>query len=298
LSNHHGYGEVVSHDISHVGGNLHVLDHPGEEPAIVVMHGFPDDCHIYDRLIPQLAPRRVVTFDWLGYGRSGRRTQTAIEPGDRQCELRAVVDGLGLARVVLAGHDASGPEAVEFAVNQPDRVQHVFLFNTYYGRAASLHFPEMIALLANRELAGLADAMIRDENQRLWLLAYTAEAFGLTAGNPDGIGVRSVIPQFFGSADFPDALQEIRAWAAGLPHALDLQDARIVSGQLTTARTPFTLIFGARDKFLSPDLARHLTGLFPSSGLHLLGGASHWPQWDQPEIVADLMNTALTRPNA
>jgi pimeloyl-ACP methyl ester carboxylesterase len=42
---------------------LHVVDRPGGEPAFVLMHGFPDDHHIYDRLTPLLDPRRVVTFD-------------------------------------------------------------------------------------------------------------------------------------------------------------------------------------------------------------------------------------------
>ena len=55
------------------GGQLYVRDHPGRTPAIVAMHGFPDDSRIYDRLIGPLDPQRVVTFDWIGYGRSSRR---------------------------------------------------------------------------------------------------------------------------------------------------------------------------------------------------------------------------------
>ena len=42
---------------------IHVRDHPGEEPTIVLMHGFPDNLHLYDRLVPHLSPpRRVVLF--------------------------------------------------------------------------------------------------------------------------------------------------------------------------------------------------------------------------------------------
>jgi pimeloyl-ACP methyl ester carboxylesterase len=54
------------------GGSLHIADYPGDGSAIVMMHGFPDDSRIYDRLIPLLAPQCAVAFDWLGYGRSGR----------------------------------------------------------------------------------------------------------------------------------------------------------------------------------------------------------------------------------
>ena len=50
------------------GGQLYVRDDPGRTPAIVAMHGFPDDSRIYDWLIDPLDPQRVVTFDWIGYG--------------------------------------------------------------------------------------------------------------------------------------------------------------------------------------------------------------------------------------
>ena len=40
---------------------IYVRDHPGAEPAIILMHGFPDNVHLYDRLSPFLSPpRRVV----------------------------------------------------------------------------------------------------------------------------------------------------------------------------------------------------------------------------------------------
>ena len=31
---------------------IYVREHPGEEPAIILMHGFPDNVHLYDRLFP------------------------------------------------------------------------------------------------------------------------------------------------------------------------------------------------------------------------------------------------------
>ena len=52
---------------------IYVRDHPGAEPTIVVMHGFPDNLHLYDRLLPHLSPpRRVVAFDFLGWGNSDK----------------------------------------------------------------------------------------------------------------------------------------------------------------------------------------------------------------------------------
>ena len=56
---------------------IRVRDYPGEPPAIVLMHGFPDDQHLYDRTLPFLAgQRRVVTFDFLGWGNRTSRPAT------------------------------------------------------------------------------------------------------------------------------------------------------------------------------------------------------------------------------
>jgi haloalkane dehalogenase len=275
--------------ISHSGGVLYVLDRPGDGVPVVAMHGFPDDLRIYDHLLPQLPGRRVVRFDWFGYGHSSRRGPNGYEPGARQRELVTVLDDLDLDDAVLVAHDASGPEAVDFALAQPDRIRHLVLLNTYYGRSAALHLPEMIGLFANPEFAALADALVEDELQRLWLIQFAARRFGRDPDDPTDIGNVSVLPQFFGEADQPDALAEIRAWTADLPRALDNQDERIAAGDLKTLPVPVTIAFGTTDPFLNPGVARELAGQFARAELHLVEGASHWLQWDRPEAIAPLI---------
>jgi len=97
------------------------------------------------------------------------------------------------------------------------------------------------------------------------------------------------VPQFFGDADHPDALPAIRAWTAALFGDLDTQDRRITQGQLASLDIPVGLVFGSLDRYLNPDLAAHLASLFPRADLHLVDGASHWPQWDQPKAVSELI---------
>jgi pimeloyl-ACP methyl ester carboxylesterase len=81
--------EPIEQTVEYGEGVLHVLDRPGQDPALVLMHGFPDDHHVYDRLAPLLAPHRIVTFDWLGYGKSSRRKPDAPRRTSRQQELTA-----------------------------------------------------------------------------------------------------------------------------------------------------------------------------------------------------------------
>ena len=60
----------TEHRVQHAGGSLYVRDFPGSGPAFVLLHGFPDNSHIYDDLIPHLAAagRRTIAFDFLGFG--------------------------------------------------------------------------------------------------------------------------------------------------------------------------------------------------------------------------------------
>jgi haloalkane dehalogenase len=272
------------------GGELQVVDQPGTEPAVVLLHGFPDDWRIYQTLIPHLAPRRAVAFDFLGYGHSARPARP--DPTQHEAELTAVLDALGIERAVLVGHDAGGPVAVNVTLANPGRVARLVLMNTYYGTAPQLRFPEMIRLFADPNLAPLADAMVGDPDQRMWLLAHTGRQFGLDPLTPDGVGLTWVVPQFFGEADAPDALAAIRAWTAALFPALAEQDATIASGKLATLDVPVTLIYGARDTYLNAGLARHLATLFRHAEVHLIDNASHWPQADQPGTVAQILNDA------
>ena len=46
--------DVITRRVPTAMGWLHVVDHAGDEPALVLMHGFPDDSRIYARLVPLL----------------------------------------------------------------------------------------------------------------------------------------------------------------------------------------------------------------------------------------------------
>ena len=205
-------------------------------------------------------------------------------------ELEALLDALDIERAVLVGHDASGPDAVAFAVAHTRRVAHLVLLNTIFGHLPSLRLPEMIRLLADPDLVALADAMINDDAQRLWLLQFTADHWGMDALDPEGVAVRSILPQFFGNAHQPDAIAAIRTWTAGLFDSLDEQDQLVNSGALGDLEVPVSIIFGESDRYLSSSLAREIAGLFTNPSFHLVPDASHWPQHDQPDVVAGLLD--------
>jgi pimeloyl-ACP methyl ester carboxylesterase len=104
----------------------------------------------------------------------------------------------------------------------------------------------------------------------------------MDALDPQGVAVQSILPQFFGSADQPDALAAIRAWTGGLFDSLAEQDELVDSGALRDLKVPVSIIFGESDRYLNRLLAGEIAGLFTDPSLHLVQDASHWPQHDQP----------------
>jgi haloalkane dehalogenase len=270
-------------------GSIFVREAPGDGPAVVLMHGFPDDQRIYARLLPLLSPRRAVSFDFLGYGRSERSDTAGFTPEDHAAQITAVLDALDIPEAVLVGHDASGPDAVFYALAHPERAAHLVLLNTVFGRRDALIMPEMTKLPSEPELGTLADDMIGDPAQRLWLLQRWGRQWELDAADPEGLAAQSILPQFFGGDSQPDALAAIRGWTAQLPASLDRQDTLVAEEALQRIHTAASFIFGERDRYLGPALAAEIAGLFANSTLHVVEQAGHYPQYDRPETVAALL---------
>ena len=110
---------------------IYVRDHPGAEPAIILMHGFPDSVHLYDRLSPYLSPpRRVVLFDFLGWGSSDKPSGYPYTTDNQVGDLDAVITQLRLGQVVLVAHDASGPPAIDNIIKMIAQLRSTQLSST------------------------------------------------------------------------------------------------------------------------------------------------------------------------
>ena len=92
------------------------------EPALVLVHCWSCDRHLWDAVVPRLAKdRRVVTLDLAGHGESGSDRKEWTMPAFGE-DVRAVVEALHLRKVILAGHSMGGPVILEAARLMPGRV--------------------------------------------------------------------------------------------------------------------------------------------------------------------------------
>jgi haloalkane dehalogenase len=137
--------------------HISAREYPGEDPPILLMHGFPDNLHLYDCLLPWLSPsRRVVTFDFLGWGASDKPAGYPYTAANQVWDVDAVIEQLQLQQVVLVAHDASGPPAIDWALGHADRVAALVLLNTYYCAMPTLRAPEAIWLFSTPTVRNVA----------------------------------------------------------------------------------------------------------------------------------------------
>jgi haloalkane dehalogenase len=267
---------------------IYVREYEGQGPAIILMHGFPDNLHLYDRLVPYLSPAsRVVTFDFLGWGDSDKPAGYPYTAANQTLELDAVIKQLKLGQVILVAHDASGPPAIDWALSHPDQVAGLVLLNTYYCEMPALRPPEAIWLFSTpvvrnvaRPVSGILDHLIfkrmywwqvgsffRDSQVRDEYLPLLYRQFDASP---------SARPAFFSLNE--DLLPTIRARAKMIP-------------RLREFKAPVRIIFGDADPYLNKNVARSFHDLFPASELFLLQGARHYVQMDEPEEIARLIHS-------
>jgi len=123
------FPDFAEHRVQRDRGSLYFRDFPGSGPAFVLLHGFPDNSHIYDDLIPHLASagRRTIAIDFLGFGASDKPDGARYSFEQQLGDLEAVVEALGIEKIIPVGHDAGGPTAVNFAPKHPQRAATVCL---------------------------------------------------------------------------------------------------------------------------------------------------------------------------
>jgi pimeloyl-ACP methyl ester carboxylesterase/arginase family enzyme len=108
-------GEVTGRARSADGVEIAYATRGTGEDALVFIHGGLADRSFWAPQLAALADRyRVVVLDLAGHGQSGR-TRTAWTIPAFGADVRAVVDALGLRRVVLIGNSLGGPVALEAA---------------------------------------------------------------------------------------------------------------------------------------------------------------------------------------
>ncbi len=116
------------------GTTIHYIDYGGAGEALVFLAGLGNSAHIFDVFAPRFTDRyHVLAITRRGYGESGRPSD-GFGTARLSDDVKEVLDSLGLADAVLAGHSVAGDELTDLAVRYPDRVSGLVYLEAAYDR--------------------------------------------------------------------------------------------------------------------------------------------------------------------
>jgi pimeloyl-ACP methyl ester carboxylesterase/DNA-binding CsgD family transcriptional regulator len=213
----------------------------------------------------------LVRYDRLGVGMSDREGFDGQAGVDGEVALlAAVLDQLGLERVVLLGGSSGGCAAISFAARFPQRVERLLLYGTCADGAA-LGTPEVreAILAAVRSHWGLGSRLLAD----IFLGAA-------------------------GSAEQERLARYQRAAASGETAArlLELVYRTDVRAELPRVSTPPLVVHRRSDRAIPYGLGRELAAAIAGATLIPLEGRAHFPWVGDADSVARALRSSLAPP--
>jgi pimeloyl-ACP methyl ester carboxylesterase len=262
-----------------VGGLSFPVVDAGSGPAVLLLHGFPDDRHLWRHQIPALkdAGFRVLAPDLRGFGEAPR----PIDPQEygipvAMRDVLGILDGLGVARVQLVAHDWGAALGWRLAAEHPDRVErYVAISVGAPGGRLSIEQREKSWYMAFFRQTGVAEEQLQQHNWQL---------FREWARNPVDID------RYIANLSRPGALTAALNWyrAAGAPPA--------TAQPLPPVVCPVLGIWSDQDAYLTETPMRtsgeRIRGSFQ---YEKIAGASHWLMLDKPAELNRLLLAFLKK---
>ena len=120
-------------DVPTANGTVHAVI-GGSGPPLLLLHGYPETHLMWHAVAPAVAERHtVVATDLTGYGNSSRPAPAADHgPHSKRsmaADQVAAMAALGFDRFFVAGHDRGGRVGYRMALDHPDRVERLAVFD-------------------------------------------------------------------------------------------------------------------------------------------------------------------------
>ena len=274
-----------------VGGRrIFCVDIPADrelaEP-LLLLHGFPTSSFDWRGIIDPLARgRRVVTFDWLGFGLSDKPADIRYSLFDQASVAEEVARMLGIERASVVSHDMGDSIAAELYARSLegklgfDVTKRVLTNGSIYIEMAQLS-PGQQMLLA------MDDAALPIE------ISPVYDTFGPS--------IASIFGDTSPSEEELRAQWELLSRNAGqtiLPRTIRyIEERRVHEGRWIAALrdhpSPITVVWGERDPIAVYAMAERFVSERPGTPLVRLDGVGHFPMIEAPGPLYDAIEAAL-----
>jgi pimeloyl-ACP methyl ester carboxylesterase len=268
------------------GVRLHYVE-AGEGPLVMLLHGFPEFWYSWRFQIPALAAAgfRVVAPDMRGYNLSDKPKGVESYALERLArDVERLIGTLGEERAVVVGHDWGGIVAWAVAMLHPERVERLVILNVPHPERFSRGLRTPRQLLKSSYAFFFQIPWLPEKVLRAGDLAIVRSVFRNDPVRPGTFG-RDDIDRYVEALSRPGALTA----AINYYRALARRAPTVARALRRRIEAPVMVIWGQRDLFLVPELARPNPALVPHARVERLSDASHWVQQDRPERVNALL---------
>jgi len=260
---------------------------------LMVLHGGPGGTSCGFSVLEKLPGQRLVVYDQLGSGRSGRPTDRSLWKAERFVEeLHSIRQQLGLKRMHLMGHSWGGSLAVAYVLAKgTEGIESLVLGSPLLSTRDWIADAEVLrkqlpvvaqATLKKHEAAGTTDTA----EYRTAELEYTRRFVRRNANavrNPscaDSPSNRGIYEQMWGPSEF---------------HATGSLKSFDVTRRLGELKLPVLLMVGQYDE-ARPETAARYQKLIRGSKLAVIPEAAHSLFIDNPAAALKVLSEFLKRP--
>lgn len=271
----------------------------GTGDPLVLLHGWPQNCAAWDRILPSLADNyTVIAPDLRGMGASSK-PHGGYDTDNVADDIRELVLSMGHREILLAGHDWGAATAYSYAAQHPDEVRRLAILEMVlpgFGIMEQAMVPaEHGNFLWHMGFQSVPDIpqMLLTGNEQL----YLDNMFQQYAYNPDAVRPDRM-------QHYVDSMRRAGALRAGLEYYQDYfvsasQNERHANVKLTMpvlAMGGEACLAGLTKQCMELAAENVSGGIIPQCG--------HWIGEEQPEYIADELlkflgaEPASTKPDA
>jgi len=231
----------------------------GTGKPLLLLHGYPLDHHIWDKVTPLLENTfDLILPDLRGFGASST-IETPYTLDDFVSDLVGLLDHLSVGKTAVAGHSMGGYTALAFARLHPDRLTALGMV----GSQALADTPERkegryktAQEIAEKGIQGVVDMMTTKLSPHTEVQKWARESM---------------------------AKQQPAAYIGALKALAERRDS---SDLLNKFKFPVVIIHGDSDELVPIERAREMKSAIPQAQLVELKGAGHLPMLEEPEETA------------
>jgi len=248
--------------------------------AVLFVHGNPGSATDWEGLL-EVAGRlgRAVAFDMPGFGRCRRPPGFRAQVPSYAAFIERARKELGIEEVHLVLHDFGGPFGLVWGLQHPDRWRSVTLINV--GVLPGYRWHTMARLWRTPLVGELVQLWIP---KRLWEIL-------MARVNPKGL------PTEFVEKMYREYDRETRNTVLELYRATPDRSANWeeLGEAFAKLRKPALVVWGEQDPFIPARYAPRQREFFAVEHELLLPESGHWPFIDDPQPVAEALESFLSR---